>query len=157
MDNFYNLSKYIRLRHLHKLRICRYWANEIYYLHRDKYDLYYDPDERKKYNWIYLKRSLLKIDYVEDDNIMYYVDNKHKIIIKIMNKTVVHRSYPFYNTATKREIVSNYFIKSIANVFNRYSLHIIYVDTDDMIKVSVAACDFVFGHDIYKGKPMQEY
>ena len=159
MDNFYNLSKYIGLKHIQKFRICRHWANEIYYLYQDKYDSIYDSDQRKRYNWIYLKKSLLQAKYIEDENIMYYVNYKLKTIIKVMNKTVIHRSYPFYITATDREVRNNYFIKSVGKYY-RYIVHIIYVDTDDMYKVfnivnHLSSARFIY--KLKKSKPLKEY
>ena len=159
MDNFYNLSKYISLKHIQKFRICSHWANEIYYSHRDKYDLINDSDQRNKYLWLYLKKSLLKANYVEDQNIMYYVKDRLNTIIKVMNRTIIHRSYPFYYTATDSEINNNYFIKIIGRYYH-YVVHIIYVDTDDMYKVLNVINHLLsskFINKLKKGKALKEY
>ena len=163
MDNFYNLSKYIGLKHIQKFRICSHWANEIYYARKDKFDLIdkliNDSNQRQKYLWLYLKKSLVKANYIDNKNIMYFIHEKLNTIIKVMNKTIEHRSYPFYYTATNREINNNYFIKSIGKYYH-YIVHVIYVNTDDMYKVlnvinHILSSNFI--KKLKKGKALKEY
>ena len=158
MDNFYNLSKYISLKHIQKFRICHHWANEIYHAHKGIYDSINDPDQRKKYLWLYLKKSLLKANYKEYYNCMYYIDYKTRTTIIVIKQIVIHRSYPFYLTATDREIDNNYFIKSITDY--DCNNHLIYINTDNMYKVFNAINDLSsndFKNNLKYHKSLIEY
>ena len=129
MDNFYNLSKYIGLKHIQKFRICQHWASEIYFSHRVKYDSINDPGQRKRYNWLYLKKSLSNGGYIEDENNMYYSDRKLKTITKIIYMTdeLKEKIYKTSSIDIKKDMF--YIIKSIKL---RERIHVIYVDTDNM-------------------------
>ena len=79
MDNFYNLSKYIGLKHIQKFRICSQWANEIYLTHRDKFDLidsFRDPyvnngfEQRLKYYWPFFVQEVKKMGFSYNKGIL---------------------------------------------------------------------------------------
>ena len=129
MDNFYNLSKYIDLKHIQKFRICRHWSNEIYLSHRDKYDSINDPDQRKRYNWLYLKKSLSNARYIEDENNMYYNNCKFKTIIKVIYMTDGHKEKIYKSVPIDIPEDIFYFIKSVKL---KKRIHVLYVDTDNM-------------------------
>ena len=129
MDNFYNLSKYIGLKHIQKFRICRYWANEVYLSHRGKYDSINDPYQRQRYNWLYLKKSLSNASYIEDDNNMYYSDRKLKTIIKVIYMTDMLKDKIYRVTPIGITENTFYFIRSIKFTTRT---HVIIVDTDNM-------------------------
>ena len=129
MDNFYNLSKYISLKHIQKFRICQHWANEIYLSHRDKYDSIYDEEQRKRYNWLYLKKSLSNIGYIEDDNNMYYNNRKLKTIIKVIYMTDMIKEQVYKSSTTYIKEKTSYLIKSVKST---HCIHVVYVDTGNI-------------------------
>ena len=83
MDNFYNLSKYIGTQHLTKFRICRSWANEIYFLYRDYIDKFSDPEEQILQCWKYFIHNTKEMNFYMKRNVLTSLIKNIVLQIKI--------------------------------------------------------------------------
>ena len=142
MDNFYNLSKYIGLKHIQKFQICSRWANEIYLTHRDKFDLIdsiRDPyvnngfEQRLKYYWPFFVQEVKKMGFSYNKGILTAVISNVVIevqydgrIIMITYVRLSHKIKPIPATRKRNSIMLDLHFKCQYN-----NLHFILYSFDN--------------------------